>query len=79
MVSPVSPVVPTGLTYHCPAARKRATVWNYVGDGVTYGYRLLRASGKFIVSCPAGDETRNSFIIERVSGAEVFDGISVFR
>jgi len=27
-----------------------------VGDDVTYGYRLLRASGKFIASCPAGDE-----------------------
>lgn len=60
----------------------RDTVRNYDGgDGVTYDYGFLRDErGELpVASCPGGDEARNSFIIERVSGAEVFDGISVFR
>lgn len=51
-----------------------------MGYGVTYDYGFLRDAreGLPVASCPVGGEARNSFIIERVSGAEVFDGISEF-
>lgn len=49
----------------------------------SYGTRKqgVEREGKklLVASCPAGSEARNSFIIERVSGTEVFNGISVFR
>lgn len=73
------------LTYHCPMAWKRGIqVRNY-----TMGEMALRmimgSCGTNAGNCQSllvrGERRseRNSFIIERVSDAEVFDGISVFR